>query len=930
MVSSTATWVPDEAASPLQSHRHYQWCIQYRLTSGSISDWACGVFRTAVVGGLGSGAQWVADSGAVWIGSADELRPLNELRRDLDLQAFARPDARLLARMSQGELANLPAFPMLAVVSVSGLGYYLLFVNGQRVDPTRQLDPTWTAYEHRIHYSSFDITHLLQPGGNALGILLGGGWFNRGMHFAWQLPKPNYGPPRAILSLNVTWSNGSSTLIVSDRSWQGRAGAVLMDHVYHGEYTDGRLLRPGWANFSLVDNRSHWDAVDELASPGGQLQLMPLEPIRSGPDNLHVKLSPFFHQQPPGVIGAPVVLHDGLIHTANVSQPIRSVYIFDLGQNFAGCIRIFMKGSPGWPVVIRYGEALLSLPAGSSTHVFQASFRGATQSDTYLLRGDAEGEWYEPKFTYHGFRYVSVFRPYAEGLSAAQVVGVPLHTETSLVGQFVSSSRILNQIQHNIQWGMLSQAMGIFTDCPSRDERMGWMDDLLLTSDQGLYNFDLTRLYSAFLDQMDDGQNANGNYYDTTPVMLDEDSDPNWSSAPIILAWTVYKHTTDRRVLSQHYDNHLRLVEYWYGLYNRTGLLHMPGTYGDWSPPAPHQPIDPALPSAFIFMVDVLTLINISRVLNYSVEERLYTRLYYRQLAPEFHTVFYGNVSGCYYPPQCPQPAQVLALDLPEVVPPELRSAVLGVLVKSIASVGYFTGGETSYARLWYVLTDNGYTDLALSLAQSTSYPSLGYQFVNDFGVYATTLWEIFNAYEGGVVGMNSLNHVMFSTIGQWFYERLAGIEATPDSAQPIIIHPRLPTQHALLPFVRAEHASVYGLVGVNWTLVSPLVQPHDATAATTCEWCLLLSVSLPPNISPVPVTFDPLSPYGHYDVIVEAVDGVVWGEDPSAHAPAAAPAGAPPSSASPGSRSVRLLLTSGQYDFEARWTPGTAPASHA
>jgi hypothetical protein len=231
--------------------------------------------------------------------------------------------------------------------------------------------------------------------------------------------------------------------------------------------------------------------------------------------------------------------------------------------------------------------------------------------------------------------------------------------------------------------------------------------------------------------------------------------------------------------------------------------------------------------------------------------------------------------------------------------------------VNSIKKTGYFTGGETSYARLWYVLSDNGYHDLALSLALSTSYPSLGYQFVNDFEVYATTLWEIFDAYAGGKPGVNSLNHVMFSTVGQWYYERLAGIERTTDRDQPLIIHPRFPLQHSLLSHVTAEYRSSHGLVAVDWEIASPLLD------SMTEEWSLRMMITLPPNAPPVPVIFHPLSSSGSYENIHDAAYGLVWEATTGSLVPGVLSASA---SSSSRAESVTLMLTSGHFDFRAKW----------
>jgi hypothetical protein len=385
-------------------------------------------------------------------------------------------------------------------------------------------------------------------------------------------------------------------------------------------------------------------------------------------------------------------------------------------------------------------------------------------------------------------------------------------------------------------------------------------------------------------------------------------------------------------LLATHYEQHWRMVQYWEALYNRTGLKNMPGTYGDWSPPAPYRPIAPALPSAFIFLVDVLTFINISRVLNRTHQVERYTRLYEEQLAPEFHTAFYNQSATCYYALEgCPQAAQVLALDLPGVVPVSEVPLVLAVLVASIKEAGTYTGGETSYARLWYVLSDRGQHDLALSLALSTSYPSLGYMFANPMEVYSTTIWEIFNAYEGGLPGMNSLNHVMWSSIGQWFYERLAGLELTSNPLQPLLLHPRLPLQHDLLWHVRAEHViPSYGSASIDWTLHSPLLDSEEA------DWALEVQVALPDNLPLVPLILDPLSlPSGRYHSVVEEKGDqriTLWQyekivlDGESLHGSHRSVAVSCTVNSQSGQ--LILLLPSGNYILRALWTPGSEARS--
>ncbi|CAF1274173.1 unnamed protein product [Adineta steineri] len=757
-----------------------------------------------------------------------------------------------------------------AIVYISGIGYYQLYINGYNVDPSRKLDPGWTTFEIRTFLTSFDLTSNITAGMNAVGVKLGNGWYS-----GEQLGVPSYGPPRLLFILNITFQNGEQMQVLSDQTWTGRQGSILRDSVYNGESYDARNDREGWTRPGFNDSLSAWIMVESLPSPvsdalNGQLVLQDMPPIRAGIDALHFETSVFNQNKEylkasdlSGIKGASFTDGRGsVLKPISVSQPTVGIHTFDLGQNMVGWCRVKLRGLRGVGVYFRHAE-ILSQPLHSTGQwtggIYTENLRGATQFDSYMLRGDPNGEIYEPTFTVHGFRYFQVSGA-PNPLSVDDVECPVVHSETTLKGNFSSSNAIINQIQHNIQWGQLGNIMSVPTDCPQRDERRGWMGDAALSVNEALYNFDLIKFYLNFLNLICDVQQSNGAIPDVVPNGGGYPSDPNWGTALPTITWQLYRHYGDSQILSNYYDHVRTYVENIRSGYNNTGLVNLAYQFGDWVPPPPNPMTNQHLIASFAFLHDVSLIINMSQVLGKTSDTQAYSA-FYQQLAEEFHRVFFNTTTNYYADGM--QAAQVLALALPNVVPETARASVFTRLLSDITDKGnHVSTGIVSTAQLYPLLSDNGHHDLALQLITTTTYPSYGYMFMNPYE-NATTIWELWDAPSEGP-GMNSRNHIMYGSVGSWFYSHLAGIAISPSM---ITIRPRMASEGKkhLLAKLNCQLSTLYGLIQISYT------RDERDTIANS----ILMHVTVPPNTQ-ARVVFEPLFPNSHCQTLIEG-DKVIW-----------------------------------------------------
>jgi len=607
--------------------------------------------------------------------------------------------------------------PSRARAYIAGLGYYELRVNGRKVGRS-VLDPAWTTYDKRVLYVAYDVTAYLRPGANAVAVTLGQGW---------------YAARALLLQLNIELEGGGRFDVVSDTSWKVAQGPILSDSVYHGEVYDARLETPGWDRPGFDDSK--WKPASLVDAPKGVLSAQLMPPIR-----VTDTMVPF-----------------------KMTSPKPGVHVYDMGQNFSGWVELRVKGPRGAQVRLRHAELLYD---DGTLNV--ENLRRARATDTYILRGDGGEEAYQPRFTYHGFRYVEL-TGYPGAPKLDTVRGKVVHSDVKPAGGFAASTPILNQIQRLILWGITSNLHSIPTDCNQRDERMGWMADAHLYAESAMLNFDMAAFYTNFLRDIRDIQGTDGSVTDTVPHRGGRrPADPAWGAAYPLIAWYVYLYQGDRRILEEHYAG----VKAWTDFqrtHSQDGVLSY-SYYGDW---VPVEKTPGALVSTFYYYYSAHLTARMAEILGKTADAEAY-----RKLAAEIQEAFnrkfwnaaeqvYGNGS---------QTSQILPLYL-DLAPKERRGAALDHLRNSIVyynNIHLMTGiVGTKYGM--ELLTRGGNMDLAYDLATQTTYPSWGYMLERG----ATTLWELWQERTGP--SMNSHNHPMFGSIGTWFYSALAGINVVPE-----------------------------------------------------------------------------------------------------------------------------------------------------
>lgn len=664
-----------------------------------------------------------------------------------------------------------------ARVYVTGLGYYELRINGEKIGDS-VLDPGWTDYKKRVLYSTYDVGKYLRKGKNAVGIMLGNGRYVKAY---------GYGPPKTILQLNVGFTDGASKSIITDESWKAGQGPITENSIYNGEVYDARLEEPGWDAADYDD--SDWNSARIADEPGGKL----------------VSQASF-----------PPIKISKIIQSIEITNPEPEVYIYDFGQNFTGWVRLCLSGGRGSRVKLRYAELL-----HEDGMLNVVPNRGAKATDAYILKGEGQ-EVYEPRFTYHGFRYVEV-TGFPGTPTLESIEGRVVHSAVEPMGGFICSNSLINSIHKNVLWGQLSNLMSVPTDCPQRDERMGWMGDAQLVAEEAIYNFGMAGFYIKWLQDIGDSQAEDGSVPDVVPAYWNiYPADPVWGTACVVIPWYLYQYYGDRRILEKHYSG----IKKWVDFLSSKAVNHILSysKYGDWCPPAHIKPVDTPgeLTSSWYYYHDTLILSKIAHILGKSAEAKKYS-----QLSSKIKEAFNKKFLKDDHYATGSQTCNVLPLFL-DMVPEGRKKAVLKNLIDDIVVThsNHLNAGIVGTRYILDVLTKYGRTDLAYKLATQTTYPGWGYMLREG----ATTLWERWEYLADG--GMNSHNHIMFGSIDAWFYKVLAGINIDPASPgfRRIIIKPYIVGD---LNYVSASLKTMGGMVSSNWEKSG-----HS----------LILNVSLPVN----------------------------------------------------------------------------------
>jgi alpha-L-rhamnosidase len=615
-----------------------------------------------------------------------------------------------------------------AVCFWSGLGYGELYVNGSKADDS-VLDPGVTDYSRRYLYRTHVITDLLRAGANEFLAVLGNGW---------------HGSPKFIFRCDITLADGSSLRIGSGLPWRWRysPGPVGSNSIYQGESYDARLEQLlAEDDASLLPQHVHRSLLD-TGRPAPQI----MEPIRVVAD----------------------------IKPISVGEPKPGIQVFDLGQNFAGWAGIRVRGEAGTVVTLRYAENLRA-----DGTIDPGTLRSARSTDQYVLKGDAGIESWEPRFTYHGFRYVQV-EGLVKPIGLADLTGRVVRSAVAELGDFSCSDALLNRIFANIRWTEQNNLHSIPTDCPQRDERMGWLNDATVRLEGALFLYHLPLLYNKWLDDIADTQDASGAIADTAPF--------NWGNRPadpvcssyLLLAWNLYLFYGDLTAIADHYDG----FKAWQAclLVHAKDHIVQYSHWGDWCQPlsftdgqSPRSAVTPGqLMSTGYFYLNALLLARMAMLLEKPDDEADYTAMA-GQISQAFWLAFDPMLTEA--PAQDSVAGLVFALYL-GLVPPERIDAVTNRVLAGVAAAGgHLTTGNQCTKYLLEMLSEHGHIDTALAIARQRDYPGWGYMIEHG----ATTVWERWEHETGG--GMNSHNHPMLGSIGAWFFKYLGGIR--PDWRYP-------------------------------------------------------------------------------------------------------------------------------------------------
>lgn len=658
-------------------------------------------------------------------------------------------------------------------IAVGGL--YELYVNGERIGDHR-LDPLFTRFDRRNLYVAYDVTRQLRDGDNAIGVLLGNGWYNHQSKAVWDFDRaPWRNRPAFCLDLRITYSDGSVETIPTDLSWKTASGALVFNSIYTGEHYDARLEQKGWNLPDFDDSR--WNGVGFRGAPSQHVVAQQSRPIR------HVQAFP----------------------ARSVTQMDDRTYLFDFGQNMAGVTRIRVSGEAGTMLRIRHGERL-----GADGHLdlsnIDVYYRGDKEKEPFqtdLLTLSGGEDEFMARFNYKGFRYVEVTADHPIELDQHSLTAYFMHSDVPAVGEIRTSSELVNRLWQATNNSYLSNLMGHPTDCPQR-EKNGWTGDGHFAIESALYNFDGITVYEKWLADHRDEQQPNGVLPDIIPTGgwgYGTDNGLDWTSTIAIIPWNLYLFYGDSKPLADCYEHIKRYVDY----VDRTSPDHLTSWgRGDWVPVKSHSSKE--LTSSVYFYVDASILANAAKLFGKQADYAYYSALA-AQIKEAVNRKYLNRETGIY------AGGSQTELSVPlqwRIVPEELVAKVAANLARKVEEAGFHLDvGVLGAKAILNALSENGYPETAYKVAAQDTYPSWGWWIVNG----ATTLLENWDLKAERDI---SDNHMMFGEIGGWFYKGLGGI--FPDPAQPgfkhILLRPNFVKE---LKWFEAKHEAPCGQIVSSW-----------------------------------------------------------------------------------------------------------------
>lgn len=704
-------------------------------------------------------------------------------------------------------------------------GVFHLHINGESVS-SDQLMPEWTDYNKRLHYRTFDVTDRLVLGSNALGAILGDGWWSG--YVGWQETRGQYDTFQnsLLLQLEIELSSGEIILVGSDDTWRCETGPILFSDFMMGETYDARREHTGWDHPEF--DESGWLPAIEVTSP-----------------KIHVPQFGFSNNQPTDTT-------EELPLVAQRSEPVRVVdricpisvnevepgtFIYDLGQNFAGWIELSVSGPAGTRIQLRHGERLN--PEGT---LYTDNLRRAKATDVYILRGGGTELW-QPRFTFHGFQYVEL-TGLETPLPLDQIRGCVVMSSTEPTGEFECSHPLVNRLWKNALWSQRGNFLSVPTDCPQRDERLGWMGDAQVFLRTATYNMDVAGFFSKWMDDVSDSQDVDGVFPDVAPRLREGDNfigldglggGAGWADAGVITPWTIWRMYGDRRIIERHWDSMVRWLD-WLERSNPEGIRgnHLGNNYGDWlCIPADttfrtHSEMKTFLATAY-WADDAAKMSQMANVIGKPQDAERFDAMATR-VREAFQDKWLEEDGRLAVETQT---AYLLALAF-NLLPENVREQSAQRLVDNIEEhAWHLSTGFIGISHLNPVLSSTGHSDVAYRLLCNEDYPSWLYPVLHG----ATTIWERWNGWteEDGFFNpeMNSFNHYSLGSVSEWLYRHVGGIELDPETPgfKQFIIKPFIggDIQHA-----SARYKSIHGTIESRWELQGDGVLLHVRIPANT------------------------------------------------------------------------------------------------
>ncbi len=776
-VNSEESLLIPYGGSPLLPSQRYFWRVKIWSNTGKESKWSeTAFFETGLMEPEGWKAKWIEMPG-------DTLRysPSPHFRKEF---IITKPIAK-------------------ATIYVTSHGFYELHLNGKKVG-NHVLTPGWTSYNKRLQYQVYDVTGQVIKGNNAIGAVLGDGWY-RGT-LAWANNWAIYGKTLGLLmQMKITYTDGTETLIITDATWKGNQdGAIRMNDIYNGETYDARKKLTGW-DMPGYDEKN-WIPVRTAAYKMDNLIASESVPVRKIQELKPVKI----FRTPKGSL------------------------VVDMGQNMVGWVRLRVKGERGTVVTLRHAEVL-----DKYGEFYTANLRSAKCQLTYTLAGSGE-EVYEPRFTFMGFRYVEV-NGFPGELTQENITGVVVHSDMPVTGSFECSNPLLNQLQHNILWGQKGNFLDVPTDCPQRDERLGWTGDAQVFCRTAAFNMNVSTFFTKWLKDLAADQKPGGEVPDVIPDVLNPQDAKSavpsaaWGDAAVIIPWTMYLVYGDKQLLETQYPSMKAWVEYIRKKAGDTYIWKGGSKYGDWlfyHPPVNnHTEFDGHTEHDFIstamFGYSAKLLSLAAKELGKNDDVKIYSDLFSKIKEVFIHEYVTpaGRVGTC------SQTSYVLALMF-DLLPENLRNNAVQFLVDDIKSRrNRLSTGFVGTSYLCHVLSGSGNINTAYDLLLQEAYPSWLYP----VKMGATTIWERWDGIKPDSTfqdpGMNSFNHYAYGAIGDWMYRVCAGIESGSPGYKHIIIQPA-PTSR--LDYAKATFESSYGTIISGWKRENDLIKIDIKIPANT------------------------------------------------------------------------------------------------